>query len=370
MTIQRNNTVSKVREPLFHVSKRDDIPKWASILINIGSIAIALLLSGIFLSSASPKGTFIGFYKSMLYGTFGESDYIWELLRDTALLLGVGLALAPAFKMKFWNLGGNGQILMGALATTACMYYLGGVVNDYVVYPIMIIAGVLGGALWAFIPAFFKAKFNTNESLFTLMMNYIAIYLVKYVVLLWFPRGSGSMGVLPYANLPQIGNKYLLTILVVAVLTVLMFVYFRFSKHGYEISVVGESQNTAKYVGINVKKVIIRTLILSGAICGLVGALLSGAINYGSVSADTPKNRGFTAIIVAWLANFDPIVMIITAFFVTFLSKGITQVRTDFGFYDNALIDVVVAIVYFFVIGCDFFIRYKLTFKTAKKEKK
>lgn len=368
--IKNNTSCIKVREPLFHVSKRDGMPLWQSLCIRIGSILVAFLISAIFIASSTPRGSFGMFFKSMFDGAFGTSRNRWLLIRDTALLLCVGIALAPAFKMKFWNLGGNGQILVGALATTACMYYLGGKIANALLYPIMIVSSVAAGALWAFIPAIFKANFKTNESLFTLMMNYIASGLISYFIAVWYPRGSGSMSPMKKGNLPQLGNEYVLTILVVAVITALMFVYFKFSKHGYEISVVGESENTAKYIGINVKKVIMRTLILSGAICGIVGLLLSGAINYGVVSAETAENRGFTAIIVAWLAKFDPLVMILTSLFITFLSRGMAQVRIDFGFTNNALTSVVVAIIYFFVIGCEFFINYKLAIKKFNKEKK
>ena len=359
---------NKMHEPLFHVSKRVSLPLWKSLLIRIGSILIALLISAI-LITVSSKSSFGGVFKSMYAGTFGNSFNSWLLFQETALLLCVGLALAPAFKMKFWNLGGNGQILMGCLATTACMYYLGGKLPDAVVWILMFITSIVTSALWAAIPAIFKAYFKTNESLFTLMMNYIAAGLIDYFIAVWYPRGSGSMLPIFEANLPKLYNDYLLPIVVGIVLTILMFVYFRYSKHGYEISVVGGSENTAKYVGINVKAVIIRTMLLSGAICGIVGLILSGSINFGVISQSSADNRGFTAIIVAWLAKFDPIIMILTSFFITFISKGMSQVRVDCGLTNNSITNVVIGIIYFFIIGCEFFITYKLRFKNKAKEK-
>lgn len=359
----------KVHEPLFHVSKRSNMPKWQAIAIRLGAIAIALLISVIFIT-VSTGSSFIKIFKSMFNGTFGNSFNCWLLLQETALLLCVGLALAPAFKMKFWNLGGNGQIMVGALATTACMYYLGGKLPDAVVWLFMLVGSIVAGALWAVIPAIFKAHFKTNESLFTLMMNYIAAGLIDYFIAIWYPRGSGSMKPIFKANLPKVGNEYLLAIIVAVVITAIMFVYFKFSKHGYEISVVGESENTAKYVGINVKAVIIRTLILSGALCGIVGLLLSGGINFGVISQTTADNRGFTAIIVAWLAKFDPLVMVLTSFFITFISKGMSQVRVDCGLTNNSLTNLVIGIIYFFIIGCEFLITYKIKFRNKEKEKK
>lgn len=287
-------------------------------------------------------------------------------MRDTALLLGISLALLPAFKMKFWNLGANGQVLMGCLVTIACMRNLGGKIPDAGIIAIMTVASVLAGAAWAVIPAIFKAFFKTNETLFTLMMNYVAQGLVVYMITVWAPSGSGSLSPEVYGRLPNIGNGYLLTIIVSAILTVFMFFYLSRSKHGYELSVVGESENTARYVGINVKKVVIRTLILSGAMCGLMGLLIGGSINY-TVSSEIVNNMGFTGIMASWLAKFNPLVLIGTCGLITFISKGMGQVRQDFGFYNDAIGNVVLGIIYFFIIGCEFFITYKLIFRKKNK---
>ena len=364
------NNEKKKFEPLFHLSKRDNLPLWKSILFRVGSILIALLVSGIFIS-ASAKKSFFGVYKSLFVGAFGGAMNVGVLFQEMALLLCVGLALSLAFKMKFWNLGGNGQILMGCLASAMCMYFMGtkAKLSDGIIIPVMFITSILAGAIWAAIPAIFKAFFKTNESLFTLMMNYIAVGLVDYFIAKCFPRGSGIMPPTFKGNLPQLGNKYVLPILIVAVVTAVIFVYMKYSKQGYEISVVGDSENTAKYIGINVKKVIIRTLILSGALCGMVGFLITGGISY-TVNSEISDNRGFTAIIVAWLAKFDPLIMILTSFFIAFLSRGMAQVRTDFGFTNKALSNIVIALIYFFIIGCEFFISYKLSFKKKEGGKK
>ena len=148
---------------------------------------------------------------------------------------------------------------------------------------------------------------------------------------------------------------------------VLMYFYLKYSKHGYEISVVGESENTAKYVGSNVKKVVIRTLIISGAICGLIGLLLSGSINY-TVSEDMSNNMGFTAIMAVWLAKFNPFLIILTSALINFVSNGMRQVKMDFGYYNSAIANVVLGVIYFFIIGCEFFISYKIVFRKKKVE--
>jgi simple sugar transport system permease protein len=266
--------------------------------------------------------------------------------------------------MRFWNIGAEGQTLMGALAAVAPVVYFGGKIPNALLIVIMLVSAVVVGALWGFIPAVFKAIWGTNETLFTLMMNYVASGLVAYFLLLWTPSGSSVLGELKHGHLPTIGHAYLLLILAVLLVTALVYIYLHYTKHGYEISVVGESENTAKYIGINVKKVIIRTMIISGAICGLAGFLIVGALDH-SVSETTVGGMGFTAIMVSWLAKFNPLVMIGSAAFITFLDQGSEQIATTFGI-SPSFPDMVVGIVLFFIIGCEFFIGYKLKRKEAK----
>ena len=361
--------IKTLREPLFHIVKRGNVTLIKRLGIYAGAIVAGILLTIILcVVASSEKSNPFEMFFSMFSGVFGTSRRFWVFLRDTSLLLGISLALLPAFKMKFWNLGANGQVLMGCLVTIACMRGLGGKASDTVIILVMIVASISVGALWAAIPAIFKAFFKTNESLFTLMMNYVAQGLVVYTITVWAPGGSGSLSPEKHGRLPEIGNAYLLTVIVAAVLTAFMFLYLSRSKHGYELSVVGESENTARYVGINVKKTIIRTLVLSGAICGLMGLLIGGSINY-TVSSEIVNNMGFTGIMTSWLAKFNPLILIGTCALITFISKGMGQVRQDFGFYNDAIGNVVLGIIYFFIIGCEFFITYKLVFRRNNKTK-
>lgn len=360
-----------LREPLFHISKRSktSLPIWAVILIKLGSVLLGLLLSSIILLIVAGVNP-VYFFATLIDGNFGTDIRIWKLLKEMFLLLGVGLALIPAFKMKFWNLGGNGQILMGALASAMCMFYLGDKKgwSDGAVIPLMIISSILAGAIWAVIPAIFKAFFKTNESLFTLMTNYIAVKLVAFFVRQNSTQGS-TMPTIKNSHLPVWGGQQeILLIVIVALLTLLSFVYFKFSKHGYEISVVGESENTAKYAGINVKKVLIRTMALSGAICGLIGLILTGGFNY-SVSTESAKNMGFTAIMAAWLAKLDPFLMIVSTFFISFVNNGMGNVQTEFDLYNSSISNVVLGIIYFIVIAGEFFIAYQIKFRKKAKNK-
>ena len=339
------------------------------ILVRAVAIVIALIVCGIVtkvLTSDDP----LSIYKTIVHGAFGRGRLL-VTVHDIAILLCVSLAVTPAFRMRFWNIGAEGQVLIGCLATAVCMFSLGGRVADWQLMIIMTVAAILSGMLWGVIPAIFKAQWNTNETLFTLMMNYVAIQLVEYFLKIADKSGSNVVGpdLLSHGWLPDIfGVKYLLNIIIVAVITVLMYIYLKYSKHGYEISVVGESENTARYIGINVKKVIIRTMLISGAICGVAGLLLVGGSSH-SIDSNLVGGRGFTAIMVSWLGKFNPITMILTTFLLVFLGRGADEATSKFGL-NGDLSDILTGIILFFIIGCEFFINYKINFSHRKKEAK
>ncbi len=355
------------REPLFHVVNRgrDAVPLWKSIVIRAAAILLALLVCGIIFAVLTKENP-IEIYKAMYDGAFGTERRYWKLLQELAVLLCISLAVTPAFKMQFWNIGAEGQALVGGLATAACMFYLGGKVDTRLLWVIMCAAAIAAGALWGLIPAIFKAIWNTNETLFTLMMNYIATQLVSVFIFLWVPSGSATLSPMHDYGLPIIGDqKYMLNVIIVAVLTVLMYIYLRYSKQGYEISVVGQSEKTAKYIGISVKKVIIRTMLLSGAVCGIAGLILVGGTDH-TIRFDTVGGNGFTAIMVSWLAKFNPIMMVLTTLLIVFLNRGAAHVTTMFRI-STELCDIMIAIILFFIIGCEFFINYKIKFRSFKK---
>lgn len=361
---------NKVKIPLFHIVKRKDLPWWRRWIVRAIAIILALIVCGIvtmLLTGANP----FDIYGAMLHGAFGTGRKIWVLFQNMAILLCISLALAPAFKMRFWNLGGDGQTIIGGLAAAACMICLGDVLPNWLLIIVMIIAAIVAGAIWAVIPALCKAKWRTNETLFTLMMNYVAIQLVAFFVIIWEnPKGASKIGIINQSTeagwLPQIGDyKYLLNIIIVLILTAAMFVYMRYSKHGYEIAVVGESEPTARYIGIKVKKVIIRTMILSGAICGIAGLLIVAGTDH-TLTTTIVDNRGFTGVMVCWLANFNPIVMIFTSLLLVFMSRGAAEITTLYGF-NQSFGDILTGIILFFIIGCEFFIRYRLEFRRKQE---
>ena len=203
------------------------------------------------------------------------------------------------------------------------------------------------------------------------MMNYVAIQLVEVFLKIADKSGSNTVGpsLLTKGWLPVIGGqKYLLNILIVAVVTVLVYIYLKYSKHGYEISVVGESEKTARYIGINVKKVIIRTMILSGAICGLTGLLLVAGTSH-SIDSNLVEGRGFTAIMVSWLAKFNPLAMIFASVLLVFMDRGAEEVTSRLGL-NSSYSEILTGIILFFIIGCEFFIQYKLVLNHKHKEVK
>lgn len=355
-----NSKTKGKHEPLFHISKRAELPWYKSLTIRAIAILAALIFCGFitfFLTGDNP----ISVYVTMFKGAFGNPNRIWVTAQNLAILLCISLAVTPAFKMKFWNTGAEGQVLIGGLATAMCMFYIGNSVPTWLLILIMTVTSILAGAVWGVIPAVFKAQWKTNETLFTLMMNYVAIQLIEYFLKVADKSGSNTVGpdLLKYGWFPELfGQKYLLNILIVVVLTVAMYIYLKYSKHGYEIAVVGGSENTARYIGINVKKVIIRTMAISGAICGLTGLLLVGGTSH-SIASTTADGRGFTAIMVSWLAKFNPLIMILTSFLLVFLDRGADEVSTKFGL-NNSFSDILTGIILFFIIGCEFFIQYKI----------
>lgn len=359
------------REPLFHLAKRSNVNPAAAWLIRLAAILLGMVVCGLVAFLLIDKlhdnpGKIGDFYNCFIKGSFTSERKLWKLLKNIAVLQCISLAVTPAFRMRFWNIGAEGQTLMGVLGAITMAFYLGGSIPEWQLLVLMFVAALVYGMVWALIPALFKAKWNTNETLFTLMMNYVATYVVSYFLVIWVPSGSSTLGKLKYGKLPALpfGNQYLLLVIISLVLTVLLFVYVKYSKQGYEISVVGESIRTAQYSGINVHKVIIRTMAVSGLLCGVAGFLIGAGLDQ-SVTTESVGGQGFTAIIVSWLANFNPLVMLVTSGLVSFLNSGAAQISQDFN-VSGALPDVIVGIILFFIIGCEFFINYKFVFRKAE----
>lgn len=364
-----NFLVTTRHNPPCHIVKRDNIVWWKSWLIRVIAVFLALIVSGI-ITVALTKLNPVKMYMTMIEGAVGTPRLVWNLLQNTAILLCISLAVTPAFKMRFWNIGAEGQVLIGGLATATCMIFFGEKLPTPLLILVMLITSILAGGIWGLVPAYFKTRFNSNETLFTLMMNYIAIQIVAYFTLEWsVPKGSGTPRTLEFGQLPMLfGQKYLINILIVVLITIIMYIYLKYSKQGYEISVVGESEKTAKYIGINVKKVVLRTMAISGAICGIAGFLLVAGTDH-SLKSDTSGGRGFTAIMVSWLAKFNPVFMILTSLLIVFLQKGASKISEVYRL-NSSFSDIITGIIIFFIIGSEFFINYKIKFNKKEKEEK
>ena len=356
---------------LFHISKRDTLPLPKALLIRGGILVLALVFCGLITTLLTGQDP-IAVYRTILKGAFGSPRRIGVTFRNVAVLLGISLAVTPAFKMRFWNIGAEGQTIIGCLATTTCMVLLGGKVPHALLIVISLAAALLAGAIWGFLPAFFKAKWNTNETLFTLMMNYIAMQLTSYFIIVWeVPKGAGKIGIINQDTragwLPEVGNSYLLPILIVGVMTVLMYVYLQYSKHGYEIAVVGESQRTASYAGIKVDRVIIRTMVLSGALCALMGFMMTAGIDH-TLTTTIVDSRGFTAVMVSWMSKFNPFIMIASSLLLVTMDRGASEVASTLSL-NHSFADILTGIILFFIIATEFFITYKVTLrKSSRKE--
>ena len=360
------------KQSLFHIAKRDALPWYKSFAIRGCAIVLALIVCAVVTMLMTGENP-VSIYATIFKGAFGSARKTWVTFQNLAVLLGISLAVTPAFKMRFWNIGAEGQVLIGCLATAACMICLGDKLPNAVLILVSLIAALAAGGLWGFLPAFFKAKWNTNETLFTLMMNYIATQLAAFFIIVWeVPKGAGKIGIINQNTeagwLPVVGGqKYLLVILVVAILTVFMYIYLNYSKHGYEIAVVGESQRTASYAGIKVERVIIRTMVLSGAVCGLMGLLLTAGTDH-TLTTTIVGGRGFTAVMVSWLAKFNPIIMVFTSLLLVVLGRGASEISSTFGL-NQSFSDILTGIILFFIIGSEFFITYQVSLrKSGKKE--
>ena len=395
MTNNKHNA-NIIKEPLVRVARREGVSGFKAFLIKLAAIVLACMvcLAAIYLLTGSGPDKVADAMTSKLFGSkhiervmsaystnplegffrgLLSSKPFWRTIRDSMIMLCVAIALTPAFKMRFWNIGGEGQILMGGLATATVMIFCADKLSPVLLMITMLASSLLAGFIWGLVPALFKAKWNTNETLFTLMMNYIAIQLVLFFNIIWDTTGgAGYIGMINKDTnagwFPTdiaggfLGTEnYVIHLVSIILLTVFIYIYLGYTKHGYEISVVGESENTARYAGISIKKVIIRTMSLSGALCGLAGFMLVAGSTH-SISNGTADGRGFTAIIVAWLSKFNPFMMIFYSFLVVCLDSGTGEIATRCNL-DVAASDVLTGIVLFFIIASDFFINYRLIFR-------
>jgi len=347
--------------------KRTDMTSRKAAIIRIVSIISAFLFTSVFISALGHSP--INVYFSMVEGAFGSAHRIRDTLTITIPLVVTSIGIMIAFKMKFWNIGAEGQIIVGALAASYLALYYNHL-PKMVLLPAMFLAGFVGGGLWALIPAFFKVQFGTNETIFTLMMNYVALKWVTY--LQYGPwKDPGALGFPKIANfadaaiMPKLFGVHvgwIIAIILVIIITIMM----SYSKAGYEIAVVGESVDTAKYAGMNVKKVILSALFISGGIAGIVGMMQASAVNQ-TLSTQVAAGYGYTAIITAWLSGLKAAIIIPVSLLFAIMIKGGSFIQTAYQIPQSAA-GILQSVILFFVIGSEFFIQYKLV-KNSVTEK-
>ncbi len=356
---------------MIHISKRPSLSIWKMIAFYAIAIVTAVVISSLFVALTGTD--IVQFYQYIFEGSFRSSLSVQGLIRNILPLLITSLGVAVAFKMKFWNIGAEGQLIMGAVGASFVAFTFPNLPHGILIL-LMALAGLLFGGVWGLIVAFFNCKFGTNETLLTLMLNYVALYIVQ-----WLRDGPwrdpAFKGFQKISTLPE--NAWLDQVLGVDVtwvvslgLVVLLFIYFKYTKQGYEISVVGDSKGTAHYAGMNVNRVVMRTVFISAAICGLAGMLhVSGDATSHQLTMSVANGVGFTAIIVAWLAKLNPFGIMAVSFFFGLLEKGSGTIESNLHL-SAAFTDVYQGIILFVILGFDFFIRYRVSLrrKNPKKE--
>jgi len=344
--------------------KRDEISKGKSISIRVLAVVLALLVSSIFIIFM--KKNPVEVYLSMFKGAFGSPYAIRETIKIAIPLCIAALGVAVAFKMQFWNIGAEGQIMMGAFAASLLALKFSTLPRPLLLF-LMVIAGIIGGSLWALVPAIFKSKWGTNETIVTLMMNYIAIKWVTYLQYgpLKDPSAKGFAKIANFTNnalLPEVFKVHIGWIFAL-ILVVFIYIFMNYTKKGYEIAVLGESEKTALYSGVNIKKTIIISILLSGGLCGLVGMIQASGVS-GTLAYNVSGGVGFTAIIVAWLSSLSaPIILIVSILFAG-LEQGGSFIQSSFGIPDSVAL-IIQAVILFFVLGSEFFIKFKIDKKVG-----
>ena len=351
----------------FRIVKRPETNARQNLLIWAGAAALALIAGAVFLAAMGQNPLEI--YRMIVQGAFvGSRRNPFSAIEATIIkfvpLLIVSLGLTLAFQMRFWNIGGEGQMIMGAIFASAFAIYTPKMPQPLLAI-LMLLAGCLAGGLWALIPAICKLKFGASETLFTLMMNYVAFYLIVYLQSGPWQRTPGFPSVGRFdANirLPKLFGVHIGWVIAL-VLIGLVWAYLRHTKQGYELRVVGESQPTARYAGMRVGRVVLRTMFLSGALCGLAGMVQVAGIDY-TLSTGVTGNVGFTGITLAWLAQLNPPAIAVLALLFSVLEKGSGSIPPDM--ISSEAAKVLQSILLFSLLICEFFRRYSIKVSLGK----
>jgi len=368
MTAPSSKSVPRLRFP-YRVQLEPrlvDVPRWFPTLISFGAIVVALLIGAVIIAIAG--GDPFATYGHIARSSFGSLGVFSDTMVKAIPLMFIGLACSLAFQMRLWNIGAEGQFYMGAWGASAVILLpiLPPEAPQWLFILVMVVVGMLCGAIWGFIPGFLKAKLQVNEIITTLMMNYIAVSWVNYFIFaVWTEGGFQMSPVFPRnAWLPRLTDlggsipifRGLTThfglILALLASVVLWFILFR-SQWGYEIRLLGDNQNAARYAGISVTRNIIFVMMLSGALAGLAGMSEITGVVHRLQSAISP-GYGFTGIIVAWLAKLNPFAVIIVSILFGALILAGREIQP------SGIPKMIQGIILVCLIASDFLLRYRV----------
>ncbi|MGE4275898.1 MAG: ABC transporter permease [Lawsonibacter sp.] len=356
----------------FHVVKRDNCPLWKKLCLYLLAVAAALVLGGAVLLALGVNP--LAYYSRMVtmgmvgnkiaYKTFENYLKVFVPLTVTSV------ALSLAFKMRFWNIGGEGQFILGAVAAATVAFQAGSVLPSALTLILMCLAGMLAAGLYGALVAVLKVKFGTNETLMTLMLNYVALYFLTF---LGETQADWNFYLDPTSVRPifasfakmvafpkiQIGKFGLnICVILTAILGVLVFVYLKYTKHGYEIAVVGDSPGTAHYAGMKVNAIVLRTVFLSACLIGLAAAFKVGTA--GILSTAITDDVGWTGIIVAWLAQLNTAAIFLVSALISMLHYGSTVAAATFSRVDSSFANMLQGVILFLVLSADFYTRFRV----------
>lgn len=351
------------------ISKRAELPKKQEMIIRAVAIVFSLVCAGLVILILGFNPLVI--FREIVIGALGTELRLQQTIVKAIPLVITSLGILVAFKMKFWNIGGEGQIMMGAFGASLVALF-GPSMPAPLTLLAMAVSAMIFGGIWAFIPAFFKARFGTNETIFTLMLNYIAI---KWVTYLQYgpwkdPASQGFPKVAnfePAAFMPSLFGVHIGWIIAI-ILVALVYIFINHTKKGFEITVVGESLETARYAGMNIKSIIITAMLVSGGLCGLTGMIQASAIEH-TLNSAISGGYGFTAIITTWLGRLSaPVILGVCIAFAILLQGGAyLQIALS---VPSSVAEMIQGIILFFVLGSEFFLQYRLSFRhePGKKE--
>jgi simple sugar transport system permease protein len=350
-------------------------PRWYPLAVSLGAILIALILGGIVIAFAG--GDPFRSYAHIARASFGNLGVISDTLVKATPILMTALACSVAFRMKLWNIGAEGQFIMGAFGASAVVLapLLPAETPAWIFLPVMMVAGMLAGALWGFIPGFLKARFNVNEIISTLMLNYISISWINFWIFgVWseggfqmsprFPKTAWLPRLLDYAEtIPILRGLTTHAGLLLGILAafVLWLLIYR-SRWGYEIRLIGDNPRAARYAGINISRNTILVMMVSGALAGLGGMSEISGVVHRLQTSPIAAGYGFTGIIVAWLSKLHPgVIIVVSVLFGALLLAG-REIQP------SGVPKMIQGIILVCLIASDFLLRYRVRIVRAGAE--